>query len=458
MATEAQIAANRRNSEKSSGPRTEQGRNKSRFNALKHGYRAEKVILPDEDPAELQQRLDDWTADLQPRNSVEKYLVDRGVRLSWQLDRVTRAQDARTTTQIIEGGVDEINLQAEEILEIGNRLFWDNRGPINFYPHRPIRDLNSSYGDSVPRTSFCDSPDDPDQPALLVRRLQSSAVGCQWMLDRWEELSGLIECQLPWVASDKLKAIRLLGMQPIDAVDDLDVARIFLACFVLRGSTGEPFLEIIYELYTREEVMFRNQLAARQLTMFMPKDAAEARGVLADIVARAKAQLTERLGVLLERDNKIKALSAARLAFDESAPGEVLRRYEMTSGRALNRTLELLLKLRLTGEKAGFAPADLVDPSTPIDTDETIAQVIKPPTVEPKNGPEPAADEAAVDRESAPNEAKFARSEQAQNDWAKFAAWDRQEAHRQEPAGGTTIGGPIDAESLAALDLAVAVG
>ena len=295
----------------------QQGRNKSRFNALKHGFRAETAVLPDEDPAELQQRLDDWTADLQPRNSVEKYLVDRGVRLSWQLDRVTRAQDARTTTQIIEGGVDEINLQAEEILEIGNRLFWDNRGPINFYPHRPIRDV-SSPGDSVPRTSFCKSPDDPDQPALLVRRLQSSAAGCQWMLDRWEELSGLIECQLPWVASDKLKAIRLLGMQPIDAVDDLDVARIFLACFVIRGSTGDPFLEIIYELYTREEVMFRNQLAARQLTMFMPKDAAEARGVLAEIVARAKARLTDRLGVLLERDNKIKALAADRLAFDES--------------------------------------------------------------------------------------------------------------------------------------------
>jgi hypothetical protein len=146
----------------------------------------------------------------------------------------------RLTTQIIEGGALEANLQEEEILEIGKRLFWDNRGPISFYPHRPIREV-SSAGDGGPRTSFCEGPDDPDQPALLVRRLQSTAAGCQWMLDRGDELATLVECELAWLSPDKLKAIRLLGMQPIDAVDDLDVARIFLACFVIRGKTGEPF-------------------------------------------------------------------------------------------------------------------------------------------------------------------------------------------------------------------------
>jgi hypothetical protein len=88
------------------------------------------------------------------------------------------------------------------------------------------------------------------------------------MLDRWDELATLVECDLAWLSPDKLKAIRLMGMQPIDAVDDLDVARIFLACFVIRGKTGEPFLEIFHELFTREEVVFRQQAAARQLMAF----------------------------------------------------------------------------------------------------------------------------------------------------------------------------------------------
>jgi hypothetical protein len=293
--------------------------------------------VPGEDPAALQEQLDNWTADLQPRNSVEQYLVDRGVRLSWQLDRVLRAQDARLTTQIIEGGVEETNLEEEEIFEIGKRLFWDNRGPLNFYPHRPIRDVRSpAYGG--PRTSFSESADDPDQPALLVRRLQSNAAGCQWMLDRSAELGTLVEWELAWLSPNKLKAIRLLGMQPIDAIDDLDVARIFLASYVIRGNTGEPFQEIIHELFTREEAVFRQRVAARQLTAFMPKDAVEARAVLAEIVRHAKSRLASRLQMHLRRHNEIKALEADRLAFDDSLPGEQLRRYEMTSGRALNRT------------------------------------------------------------------------------------------------------------------------
>ena len=49
MATEVQIEANRRNSRKSTGPKTEEGKNRSKFNALDHGCRANVLVLPTED-------------------------------------------------------------------------------------------------------------------------------------------------------------------------------------------------------------------------------------------------------------------------------------------------------------------------------------------------------------------------------------------------------------------------
>ncbi len=55
-----QIAANRTNALKCTGPRSEPGKAASRFNALKHGLDAESLMLPGEDPAEYQALSDGW--------------------------------------------------------------------------------------------------------------------------------------------------------------------------------------------------------------------------------------------------------------------------------------------------------------------------------------------------------------------------------------------------------------
>jgi hypothetical protein len=62
--SEARLEANRRNSRKSCGPRTESGKLRSKLNAVKHGMRAATLVLLDEDAQALDDRKADWTASL----------------------------------------------------------------------------------------------------------------------------------------------------------------------------------------------------------------------------------------------------------------------------------------------------------------------------------------------------------------------------------------------------------
>src|SRR5262249_37321313 len=100
MITPKRAAANRRNAERSTGPKTPEGKNRSRFNALKLGMAAKLPVLPGEDAEAYQARIETWTADLRPRNDVERDLVQRAARASWQLERAVFIQAVILTERI----------------------------------------------------------------------------------------------------------------------------------------------------------------------------------------------------------------------------------------------------------------------------------------------------------------------------------------------------------------------
>ncbi len=219
--------ANRRNARKSTGPNTPEGKDRSKFNAVKHGLDAKTIVLPGEDAGAFQTRLDAFASDLRPRNDVEQVLVERSATLSWQLQRADRADAARLASIISTAPAEEALRQADEAAALGQRLFHDPRGPLPLYPH-------TLYGlNGQPRVSDSGLADDPDDPARLLLRLESTAAGCRWLLGRWVELGNLLDRGLSWQSPDKLKAIRLLGRQPLDAADSDVVALIFQACHVL---------------------------------------------------------------------------------------------------------------------------------------------------------------------------------------------------------------------------------
>jgi hypothetical protein len=92
MASEAQMAANRRNAGRSTGPRTEAGRAAASRNALRHGLRAEHLVLFDEEPEDLACFRDGLRAALDPADEVEEELVERIVVCAWRLRRAARVE------------------------------------------------------------------------------------------------------------------------------------------------------------------------------------------------------------------------------------------------------------------------------------------------------------------------------------------------------------------------------
>jgi len=89
MTTFRQIEANRRNASKSTGPVTEEGKQHSRCNAVRHGLMAETVIGALEDAADYRAFEAAIVADYDAQSAVERELVLRLASLLWRLRRAT---------------------------------------------------------------------------------------------------------------------------------------------------------------------------------------------------------------------------------------------------------------------------------------------------------------------------------------------------------------------------------
>ena len=121
MTSLRQIEANRRNAQMSTGPITEEGKRKSRQNAVRHGLTAETVIDALEDAEDYAAFELAVTSDYDVQSAVERELVLRLASLLWRLRRAT----------VIEAGL--FKVQAQVLLRL--------RGPGRDFSPRD-HDLN----------------------------------------------------------------------------------------------------------------------------------------------------------------------------------------------------------------------------------------------------------------------------------------------------------------------------
>jgi hypothetical protein len=93
MSTEAQILANRCNAQKSTGPRSSQGKTAIMQNSLKHGLTARQDVIFTESQAEFELYRERMLEELDPLGPMETMLAERIVSLSWRLKRVILIQN-----------------------------------------------------------------------------------------------------------------------------------------------------------------------------------------------------------------------------------------------------------------------------------------------------------------------------------------------------------------------------
>ena len=360
------------------------------------------MILPGEDPEAYRHRLDAWIGKFQPGDDVELYLVQHAVHASWQLDRADRAELAR----LVEAIDEEADKRADDIAKVGEMLFrTPPKRPPGADPDRLDNDANT------PILSWPFEPEHPQHPARLIAALESTAAGCTWLLERWDALGKLLDEGKAWQPLDRLRAIRLLGKQPLDLVADQSVMAIYLACHAMDPEGPDVFAQPLGDLFRPQEQAQGERLTTRFAAARAeraPRDADEARSVLRAIMAPAVARLEALREVRAAAEAADRADISARTSYDAKVSLDWLRKHQATCSRALYRSFDELRKLRRDFGDDGPEvdeplAADEIDPfSPPASAFRVPPEVVAPEALAPM-GPEPAAVEPAGDGDAAPD-------------------------------------------------------
>ena len=98
MATPSQIEANRQNAQRSTGPKTPEGKAVVAQNAVTHGLRTSRTLIASEDPNEFERFRTGLLEELAPVGPMEAILAGRIVTLTWQLSRAAALQTCAINT------------------------------------------------------------------------------------------------------------------------------------------------------------------------------------------------------------------------------------------------------------------------------------------------------------------------------------------------------------------------
>jgi hypothetical protein len=336
MASQAKIAAAIQNGQKSTGPKTEEGKKRSRMNALKHGMTAKTVLLPEENPAEFKQLMVGWFDSMKPQDQSEASLVERAAYTLWQIDRVNRAQSARLRLRADSHADDEATRVEQEVIELANLLF---RAPHGRPAALPCALTLTDQADG--NASRAGTIDIEELPAKVISRMMATGLGCRWLLELWSELRISLE-NAGWKTPERFRAFRLLGIHASNSYMNRDLASILQACQAIDPDAGSLAGEVWNECVPKDALPALEAQYQREVAHLPALDQDAGRKYLLTRIEQETTFIAEKLERHEEKAAAQQELSCHLLAFDDSREGRLLQRYEHSCTNFFLRCLDEL--------------------------------------------------------------------------------------------------------------------
>jgi hypothetical protein len=180
IVSSARLEANRRNAMRSTGPKTAEGKAKSRRNSLIHGLAA-TTLRPLQDAEAFARRAEQFNSSLRPMNAFEMNLVET---VAAETVRIERCRN-------------EEHLARDFRARRAEHCWADER-----------RADTAQLARALPR-----------KPDVIAPRLASTAPGCDWLLARWDALGLALDNAGEWTEAQTGLALDMLGI-PADLRED----------------------------------------------------------------------------------------------------------------------------------------------------------------------------------------------------------------------------------------------
>ncbi len=325
LTTEQRSEINRKNGQKSQGPKTDEGKAKSRQNATKHGLRAEVLAMPTEDASVIAARAQAWNEYYQPASPAAQHLVNECVRATIMSDRCHTYHDAALAKHVAESRFRQICEDDVKIEQLVAQL--------------------------------------AAEPANTVAALRRFGAGCRYLIGRWEHLEGILQKRGCWTPQERDEAIRLQGAPAEPAtIKDHEITWLMqLYCTVAwSGKPSEKTLDFLMDRKNFPQGLWSSYGMEVYPTL------TEARAHLKTLAAEKLTSLRgwlEQLTQAFEKSNDAAVADRALILQDEPS-AKLFLRYLAESRSTFHRSFKELIKT-LDRDQAENVTPTVVSPNEP---------------------------------------------------------------------------------------------